>query len=115
MAVQVIRVDSYMDYEIYTMSIQNKTDKKLLLDTKRKTNTCYVQDNLENKFEAFLYENKNEDLVFNPSEVKTIQIKFSDSNRSNMTIESINFTDIVDESEYSKNTEIIGETFKAEI
>ena len=32
-----------------------------------------------------------------------------------MTIESINFTDIVDESEYSKNTEIIGETFKAEI
>lgn len=115
LAVQVMRVDSYMDYEIYTMSIQNKTDKKLLLDTKRKTNTCYVQDNLENKFEAFLYENKNEDLVFNPSEVKTVQIKFSDSNRSNMTIESINFTDIVDESEYSKNAEIVGETFKADI
>ena len=110
-----MRVDSYLDYEIYTMSIQNKTDKKILLDTRRKTNTCYVQDKLNNKFEAFLYENIDEDLKFSPNEVKTIQIKFSDSNRSNMTIKSINFTDIVDESEYSKNAEIVGETFKADI
>ena len=115
LTVQVLRVDSYLDYEIYTMSIQNKTSKKILLDTKRKTNTCYVQDTLKNKFEALLYENKDEDLIFKPSEVKTIRIKFSDANRSNKDIKSINFTDIVDETEYINNAKLEGESFKAEI
>lgn len=115
LAVQVVRADRYLDYEIYIINIQNKTNKKLILDAKRKTNTCYVQDNLDNKFEALLYENKDEDLIFNPNEVKTIQIKFSDANRSNMKIKSINFTDIVYSSEYNNNTNIKGENFKIDI
>ena len=115
LAVQVLRVDRYLDYEIYTMNIQNKTNKKLLLDTKRKTNTCYVQDKLDNKFEAILYENKDEDLIFQPNEVKTIRVKFSDSNRANKEIKSINFTDIVDEVEYNENAKTEGETFKADV
>lgn len=114
LSVQVVRVDSYLDFEIYTMNIQNKTERQILLDTRRKTNTCYVQDKLENKFEAFLYENKEEDLTLNPNEIKTIQIKFSDSNRTNIKIESINFTDIVDSLEYSNNINIKGETFKVD-
>ena len=115
LVVQVVRVDSYLDYEIYTLNIQNKLNENILLDTRRKTNTCYVTDKLDNKFEALLYENKEDDLKFSPNEVKTIQIKFSDARRENLQIKSINFTDIVKALEYSDNTNIKGDTFKANV
>lgn len=114
-SIQVLKVDKYLNYEIYTLSIQNKKDSSILLDTRRKKNTCYVQDSLDNKFEAVLYENKDEDLKFAPNEMKTIRIKFSDANRENLEIKSINFTDIVDNFEYSKNTEVQGTSFKVDI
>lgn len=115
LVIQVVRVDSYLDYEIYTLNIQNKLNENILLDTRRKTNTCYVTDKLDNKFEALLYENKEDDLKFSPNEVKTIQIKFSDARRENLQIKSINFTDIVKALEYSDNTNIKGDTFKANV
>lgn len=115
LVVNVDKVDSYLDHEIYTLSIQNKTNKNILLDTRRKTNSCYVIDNLNNKFEALLYENKDDDFKFSPNEVKTIQIKFSDANREDLEIKSINFTDIVDITEYSNDATIEGETFKADV
>lgn len=113
LVVNVDRVDSYLDYEIYTLSIQNKTDEDILLDTRRRTNTCYVMDKLENKFEAFLYENKDNELKFAPNELKTICIKFNVANRENLQIKSINFTDIVNVSDYNNDSSIEGEEFKA--
>ena len=114
-SVQVVNVDRYLDYEIYTLNIQNRTEETMLLDTRRKTNTCYVEDKLGNKFEALLYENSDNDLEFVAKEMKTIQIKFSDSYREGLEIKSINFTDIVNSSEYSQNTEIEGQTFAVEL
>ncbi len=114
-SVQVVNVDRYLDYEIYTLNIQNKTEETMLLDTRRKTNTCYVEDKLGNKFEALLYENSDNDLEFAAKEMKTIQIKFSDSYREGLEIKSINFTDIVNSSEYSQDTEIEGQTFTVEL
>ena len=114
-SVQVVNVDRYLDYEIYTLNIQNRTEETMLLDTRRKTNTCYVEDKLGNKFEALLYENSDNDLEFAAKEMKTIQIKFSDSYREGLEIKSINFTDIVNSSEYSQNTEIEGQTFTVEL
>lgn len=115
LSVEVIRVDRYLDYEIYTLSVQNKKETDMILDTRRKTSSCYVKDDRDNKFEALLYENKEEELAFSPNEKKTIRIKFSDSNRKNLKIESINFTDIVESNEYIKNSKINGESFTVEI
>ena len=113
--VQVGMVDRYLDYEVYTLNIQNKTDKSIILDTRRDTDTCYVVDSLGNKFEAVLYENKSEDLEFSPKEMKTIQIRFSDAYREGLQIKSINFTDIVDSEEYSLDNEIEGNSFKVDL
>ena len=115
LSVEVIRVDRYLDYEIYTLSVQNKKETDMILDTRRKTSSCYVKDDRDNKFEALLYENKEEELAFSPNEKKTIRIKFSDSNRKNLKIKSINFTDIVESNEYIKNSKINGESFTVEI
>lgn len=114
-SMQVVRLDRYLDYEIYTLNIQNKTENTMLLDTKRNTDTCYVIDNLGNKFEAFLYENSDSDLEFEPNELKTIQIKFSDAYRAGLNIRSINFTDIVNSLEYSQNPDVETQSFTVEI
>ena len=115
LSVEVIRVDRYLDYELYTLSVQNKKETDMILDTRRKTSSCYVKDDRDNKFEALLYENKEEELAFSPNEKKKIRIKFSDSNRKNLKIKSINFTDIVESNEYIKNSKINGESFTVEI
>ena len=108
-------VDRYLDYEVYTLNIQNKTDGTILLDTKRKTNSCYVVDSIGNKFEALLFENSDEDLEFAPKQMKTIQIRFSDAYREGLQIKSINFTDIVNSEEYLANSEIDGNIFKVDL
>lgn len=115
LSIQVATVDRYLDYEVYTLNIQNKTDRSIILDTRRDTDTCYVVDSLENKFEAVLYENKSEDLEFSPKEMKTVQIRFSDAYREGLQIKSINFTDVVDSEEYSLNNEIEGNSFKVDL
>ncbi len=113
LSVQVINVDKYLDYQVYTLSIKNKNNFSILLDTRRKTNTCYAKDKSNNKFEAVLYENKDEDLKFEAYEMKTIKIKFNVANRRNLEIKSINFTDIVDSEKYAEKANIEAEKFEA--
>lgn len=104
--VEVVVSDIYLNYEVYTLRIKNNTDQSILLDTRRKTNTVYITDNNGNKFESFLYENAQQDLVCKPQESKTIQIKFNDVYRSNINITSMNFTDIVNYEEYEQNENV---------
>lgn len=113
--VQVMSVDRFLDYEIYTLSIQNKANEDILLDTKRKSNTSYITDNKGNKFEAMLYENSDEDLQFSPKEMKTIKIKYNDTYREGMLIKSINFTDIVKLDEFSADTTMQGQEFEIQL
>ena len=98
--VEISVADVYMDYEVYTFRIKNNTDKSIMLDTRRKTNTTYIEDEKNNKFESFLYENAEDDLILEPKEAKTIQIRFSDVYHAGINITSVNFTDIVDYEEY---------------
>ena len=115
LSVQAVMVDRYLDYEVYTLNIQNKTDNTILLDTKRDTDSCYVVDSIGNKFEAFLYEKSDEDLEFSPKEMKTIQIRFSDAYREGLQIKSINFTDIVNKEAYTRDENIKGIEFVIEL
>ena len=52
-------------------------------------------------------------LIFN--NLKTIKIKFSDSYRELMEIQSIHFEDIVSSGEYSNDNNITGDTFEVQI
>ena len=115
LTIEVATVDRYMDYEIYILRIKNKINERVLLDTRRNTNTCYIQDSLGNRFEALLYENNDEDLILNANESKTIKIKFNDSYRENMELDKIVFEDIVRESEYNLDTQLKGDSIEAVI
>ena len=108
-------VDIYMYSEIYTLNVKNNTDETILLDTRKKTNTTYLVDNLDNKFYSLLYENKESDLIIEPNEMKTIKIKFNDAYRENIEIKEINFENIVNYEEYKQNNDVEDNTLKIEI
>ena len=97
--------DIYMDYQIYTIRLKNNTDKTIILDTRKKTNTTYITDERENRFYAMLYENKEEDMILKPQESKTIKIKFNVAYREELEIEKITFNNILNYEEYLNNQE----------
>ncbi len=100
-------IDTYMDYKIYTFNIKNNTDKNILLDTRKDTDTTFITDEIGNNYSSFLYEIAEQDLILKPKEAKTIQIKFNNSYRTDMDIKSVNFSNIVDYDEYLQGTESI--------
>lgn len=113
--VEVVNIDSYTEHEIYTFRIKNNTDKTILLDANRKTNTTYVTDEEGNKFTSFLYEIASQDLTFKAKEQKTIKIKFNRAYHNEIEATSVNFTDIVDVDEYNQNESIESYKIKIEI
>lgn len=96
----------YMDYEIYNIEIKNDNNKKVLLDTKEKTNSIFVTDNNGNKYESYNYEISDVDLLVNPISTKNIKIKFSKAYNSNLQTDKLTFSDIVmDYNQYSEEKE----------
>lgn len=84
----------YMDYGVYTMKIKNNTENTILLDSRRETNTTYVVDENDNKYEALLYEILDDDLIIKPGEEKQIKIKFSDAYQEKNKIKKVVFSDV---------------------
>ena len=107
--------DIYMNYEVYTFNIKNNTDEKIMLDTRKNTKTTFIVDDLENNFYSLLYENKKSDLILEPQEMKTIEIKFNDVYRDNIKIKEINFQNIVKYEQYIQNNDVESNTLKIEL
>lgn len=107
--------DIYMNYEVYTFNVKNNTDEKVILDTRDNTKTTFLVDNSGNNFYSLLYENKKSDLILEPQEMKTIEIKFNDAYRDNIEIKEINFQDIVKYDKYTQNNNIDANTLKIEL
>lgn len=115
LSVKVVSADVYLDYEIYTITIKNNTDSKLLLDTRKKSKTLYITENNGNRYDSYLYENKDTDLILEPYESKTIKIKFNDKYSPNIWIKSITFSDIVDYDEYLEDKDVERKEIKVEL
>ncbi len=97
----------YMDYELYSITISNYSDKDILLDSREKTDTVYVKDENGATYEALLYENEEEDLIVRAGKKKTITIKFSNSYQAGTRMKMISFSDIIlDKEQYNERLEI---------
>ena len=106
----------FMDYEIYSFEIKNKTDKTILLDTREDTDSTYLLDDVNNQYSALLYENNEEELIIQPGENKTISIRFSDVYREGIVITQIHFSDIVlDYHTYTAGNEVQRTRFEIEL
>ena len=106
----------FMDYEIYSFEIKNKTDNVILLDSREDTDSTYLMDDLNNRYSALLYENNEEELILQPGETKTISIRFSDVYREGIVITQIHFSDIIlDYNAYLTGNEVERTTFQIEL
>lgn len=108
--------DTYMDHQVYTVRLKNNTDQTWILDTRRKTNTTYIEEENTNKYYSYLYEKEEEELILNPKESKEIQIKFNVSYRNNLKLKKLNFMDLVEQNEYEeKNDEVEAKTLTIDL
>ena len=91
----VIKKDTYMDYEIYTIKIQNNTGKRILLDTKEKTNSIYLLNNNDAKLYAMSNEIMDNELLLENNYINTISIKFNSTYSSSNTIKKLVFSNVI--------------------
>lgn len=104
--IKVETAQIYMDYQLYTIKITNNSQNHLLLDTQNKTNSIYIREDNDSKFEAAIYEKLEEDLIVNANQTKTIEFKFYDSYREGINVTELVFSDIVkDYNKYLQNKE----------
>lgn len=102
--------DIYMDYEIYKFNVKNNTDKTILLDTGKKTDTMYLVDSKENRYNAFSYEKSRMDLTIEPGQVKNIEIKYNRAFNNDSSLKYIVFSNIVKDEEFKQDSSIEGKT-----
>lgn len=84
----------FMDYEEYTIRIENRTENKILLDTLESTKTIYLQDINEMKYYSHSNEIVKKLLEIQSGASTQLKIKFSRSYNTTK-INSIVFSDLV--------------------
>ena len=103
--VTIKSIDTYMDYEIYNLSIQNNSDNSILLDTNNDTKSVYLLDSRDMKY--YFYSNE---IIANRLMVKSkftndLKIKFTNSYSSSRKISSLVFSKMVLNYDEYKNLE----------
>ena len=84
----------YYDYEEYEMSFKNNGQDEIILDTKDDTESVYLEDKNDVKYDWFGNEIPNEYLTLNGGESRTLRIKFNKVYVANKSDSAIYFTDI---------------------
>ena len=113
--IQIDSKDVYKDYEIYKFKVKNNTQDSILLDTGKKTNTMYLIDELDNKYNAFSYEKSKTDLTIEPGKVKTVEIKYDRAFNGDRELKKIVFSNIVKYDEYLENQSLEGTTVEINV
>ena len=97
LSAKITTVYNYMENKVYTINLKNNTDERVILDTRQDPNSTYLIDQNGNNIYALLYENNGTDLILEPQEAKTIQIKFNATYRNGLKMRNLEFTNIVRE------------------
>ena len=106
--VNVVSIDTYMDYEIYTFNIKNNRETSILLDSLQNINSMYIEDSNNIKYSAYSHELSLGQMLINPRENREISIKYYSKYGSTKNIKKIEFNNVVlDYKEYQslKNKE----------
>ena len=94
-SITVLRSDTYMDYETYTYSIINNTNKTILLDDKGSTDNMYIEDENGNQYTAYIHELSEAQLTITPGETKEVTIKYYSRYGSTKNITQVVFNKII--------------------
>lgn len=101
--VSILSLDQYMDYEIYTVEVENNTGKTILLDPEDGINNIYLLDRNEIKYTAYRNELLNEFLQVRNQLKTRFSIKMATSYNTTRSDKAIVFGKmILDYEEYQK-------------
>ena len=87
--------DVFKEYEIYNFEIDNQTDKTILLDTKQDTNSIYLLNEYNRKYNSFVYEVIESKLTIGRRLKTNVSIGFNKIYSNDKKIEKIVFEDII--------------------
>lgn len=93
--VTILQKDTYMDYEKYNIRIENHSNSDILLDTKQKTDSMYIEDRKKSHYSAYTHELSDADLLVYGNYEKNITIKYYSSYNSGKSIQRLVFSNVV--------------------
>lgn len=91
----ITSVDTYIDYEIYNLSIQNNSNKNILLDTNKDTKSIYLLDSKDMKYYFYNNEVIENKLMVKSDFTNSLQIKFASSYSSSKKIKHLVFSNVI--------------------
>ena len=93
--ITITNIDTYMDYEIYNLTIENNSGNTILLDTSDDTKSVYLLDSKDMKYYFYGNEIIENRLLIKSNFKSSIQIKFSNSYSSSRRIEGLVFSKLI--------------------
>lgn len=104
--IKVNSIDQYKDYQIYNFTVENKTNKNILVNTNTRTNSVYLVDANNNMWSSQMYEISVNQLEVIAGGSKNISIKFGKNYNPDLGITGVVFSDIVpDSTQYFANNQ----------
>ncbi len=103
--IEVKEIDTYMDYVEYTFNIKNNTSNIVLLDSLELTDTMYIVDNNQVKYNANQAVLSQAELMIDPNINKEIKIQYFSKYQESKSIKSIVFEKIILEHEIYERLE----------
>ena len=92
--IEVLEIDTYMDFQKYTYKICNNSNYNILLDSKKNINSIYIEDENNVEYPAMTHEISENELKLLPNETKTIKIKYYNKFNSEKKIKNAVFSNI---------------------
>ncbi len=114
--IMITDVDTYMDYEIYNLTIENNSDNKIMLDTGNDSKNVYLLDSNDMKYYFYNNEIIENQMIISSKYKTNVKIKFSNKYSSNRKIEQLVFSKLIlDYDKYKENQDKYNEFYMFEI
>ncbi len=102
----ITSIDTYMDYEVYNLTIENNSEDDILLDTNDDNKSVYLLDGRGMKYYFHNSEIIENLLLVRGKLTNELQIKFSNSYSSSRKIETLVFSKLVlNYEDYKENSQ----------
>lgn len=98
--------DVYMEYETYNITIENRSERDIRLDSLNNVDSIYLEDKNEIKYPAYNHEITKDMMEINSGNSKTIEIKFYNRFSSERDINKLIFSNY-NNGKYNSNYENI--------
>lgn len=93
--ITVLKKDTYMDFEKYTIKVDNNSDSDILLDTKQNAETMYILDSKNVQYSSYNHELTKADLLISDNHSKIITIKYYSAYNSGKKIQKLVFSNVI--------------------